>query len=59
MRKVIFGLPRSPIVICAFDCRDLSMLFITKGRVILSNQALMEYPLNGSLFTVEINPIGL
>lgn len=52
-------LPTPIVTSCAFGGPDLSTLFITTGRILLSEQELKEYPLSGSLFALETDTKGL
>ncbi|MGS0524302.1 SMP-30/gluconolactonase/LRE family protein [Zobellia nedashkovskayae] len=49
--------PAPHVTSCAFGGADLNKLYITTAREGLTEAQLAEYPLSGSLFTIDL-PVG-
>ena len=52
-------IPAFQVTSCAFGGKDLDTLYITSARTGLSDNELREYPLTGSLFSIQPGVKGL
>ncbi|WP_462318206.1 SMP-30/gluconolactonase/LRE family protein [Marinilabilia sp.] len=51
--------PAPNVTSCAFGGPNLSTMYITTARVGMTEEQLAEYPLSGSLFSIETDFNGL
>jgi L-arabinonolactonase len=55
----VIELPVSQVTACAFGSRDLTTLFVTTAAMHLSPAQLVEQPLAGSLFAIDVGVRGI